>query len=523
MTPIPLISTPPAQRDTALSWKLVLLLIALLGFRLWYAGFRQLVPDEAFYWTWTRHLAGGYFDHPPMIAWLMWLSTRLLGDNEFGVRFFAVLMSFGALAIFLRITARLLADARATAFVAALLLTSPMFLLVATIFTPDSPAIFFSACALACAVDVGDERRNPRLDPARWLAFGAFCGLALLSKYTTILLPAAIFWALLTTPHGRAHLRRPWIYLAAALALAVFSPTIYWNYTHDFASFRWQLGHGLSSGDGAEASGKRGGLLQHVLNAGKFIAGQAGLWTPVLFVLGVAVLIHYWRRYRRIDLRLAMLLWTATLTIVFFGYAFAKSGRGEINWTDFAYWPLALLTAAYLTENWTGQRVRIAQIGCALALAITLTLHVPELLARFGVPKMDEPFGWRELGNQLSDLPAGVPIFTTRHQDAGEAAFYMRGHPDVWCTRLEGARPTSFDYYPNQPNIEALPEMLLMAYPPKVKLFCQRYGFVQSWQKTFTVNLFKHQRSRTVTMLVRENPPARPPSNGEDQAGMSHP
>src|SRR2546423_11145477 len=71
-----------------------LLVVAFLRF--WYASLVELAPDEALYWVWSHHLAAGYLDHPPMIAYLIALSTKILGSTELGVRFFAVTMSLSA-------------------------------------------------------------------------------------------------------------------------------------------------------------------------------------------------------------------------------------------------------------------------------------------------------------------------------------------------------------------------------------------------------------------------------------------
>jgi len=43
-------------------------LLLALGVRLIIAALVPLHPDEAYYWEWSRHLAAGYFDHPPAIA-----------------------------------------------------------------------------------------------------------------------------------------------------------------------------------------------------------------------------------------------------------------------------------------------------------------------------------------------------------------------------------------------------------------------------------------------------------------------
>src|SRR5206468_51215 len=115
------------------------------------------------------------------------------------------------------LTHKLVSNRRAVLWTALVLVLSPMLAVLGSVMAPDTAAIFFSVCALVCAVRLADD---PRMDGAvMWLLFGLFCGLALLTKYTAILLPASVVAALLTDRRGRAHFRRPWIYLAALEAL----------------------------------------------------------------------------------------------------------------------------------------------------------------------------------------------------------------------------------------------------------------------------------------------------------------
>jgi len=70
------------------------LLVALVGYafflRVLYCAQIELLPEEAYYWNYSRHLDIGYLDHPPMVAWLVRLGTLLFGDTEFGVLFGAL-------------------------------------------------------------------------------------------------------------------------------------------------------------------------------------------------------------------------------------------------------------------------------------------------------------------------------------------------------------------------------------------------------------------------------------------------
>ena len=70
-----------------------LVIAALIVLRAVMAGLLPLSADEAYYWLWSRHLAAGYYDHPPAIAFVIRFGTFLFGDNEFGVRFGGVMLS----------------------------------------------------------------------------------------------------------------------------------------------------------------------------------------------------------------------------------------------------------------------------------------------------------------------------------------------------------------------------------------------------------------------------------------------
>src|ERR1700693_5220494 len=70
------------------------LLVALVGYafflRVLYCAQIELIPEEAYYWNYSRHLDIGYLDHPPMVAWLVCLGTAVFGQSQFGVRVGAV-------------------------------------------------------------------------------------------------------------------------------------------------------------------------------------------------------------------------------------------------------------------------------------------------------------------------------------------------------------------------------------------------------------------------------------------------
>jgi len=67
--------------------KILLLILLSLLVRSTIAGFLEFGNDEVYYWTYAQHLAWNYFDHPPMVALLIRLTTiNLHFQYEFFVR-----------------------------------------------------------------------------------------------------------------------------------------------------------------------------------------------------------------------------------------------------------------------------------------------------------------------------------------------------------------------------------------------------------------------------------------------------
>jgi hypothetical protein len=343
-----------------------------------------------------------------------------------------------------------------------------------------------------------------------WLLFGLFTGLALLSKYTTVLVPGAVTFALLTSRKGRSHLARPWPYLSALVALAVFSPVIYWNATHQWASFLFQLRHGASGDIAEDAHGALQILLRRAGGLGEFVGGQAVVWTPLLFGLTLIVIVVNWGKYGRLRNADRTLLWCGTLPLIFFGWASTRS-HGEINWPAFAYFPLSLLVARYLGENWEGNRVHWARKGCEVAIFFTVGVHllgtpsIQQQLLRWHWPiphQVTDLSGWREYGRQLAQRAGGAPVVCNRHQDAGEAAFYMPGQPDVWCEGI-GFRPTAFDYFDRgRPDYANTPRVLFVGRHAEMFAEAFHYPFMQREADVVLPGLGKN-RGRTVTRVER--------------------
>jgi 4-amino-4-deoxy-L-arabinose transferase-like glycosyltransferase len=225
-----------ADYSKPLTLACMLLVAALTFLRGIFAAWLPLRVDEAYYWTWSRETVISYLDHPPMIAWCVHLGTLIFGDTNFGVRFSGLVAMLVMQILLADIAWRTTRDWRYVLLAVLLPEAAPDYGLLMTKVVPDTALIAF-ALAMVWALVRLTLSGNLRW----WLLAGVFGGFALLSKYVVILLlPAIVAYAVV--PNWRkAQLASPYPWLAALIAIVIFSPVLYWNAIHDWVSFRFQL------------------------------------------------------------------------------------------------------------------------------------------------------------------------------------------------------------------------------------------------------------------------------------------
>ena len=301
-----------------------LVVAAMTVMRMVYAAALDLRTDEAYYWTWSKESALSFLDHPPMIAWFIRFGTAIFGDTALGVRFAGIVAMLVTQLLLADIVRRVTHDFRAIVFTLLLPEAALYYGLLMAKVAPDTALIPFAIAMLWSLV-----RLNESGDGRWWLAAGLFAGLALLSKFTAImLLPAAVAFLLVPDWRGR-WLRSPYPWLAALIALVVFAPVLIWNYQHDWASFRFQFVRAVAVNP----------LSWRTL--GEFLGLQFGLVGFVLLpVVMSGVALTAWRGWRNRE-PVAVLLSTAV--IVPFGYFLWKSLTLRVGDT----WPMFLWPAGF--------------------------------------------------------------------------------------------------------------------------------------------------------------------------------
>jgi Dolichyl-phosphate-mannose-protein mannosyltransferase len=256
---------------------LIAVIVVTATIRLVLAGMLGLGIDESYMVAAGRQLQLSYFDHPPLAWWLAWAAAHLFhSESEIVVRLPFIAL-FAVTTLLMYRLGEALFSPRAGLWGAVTLNLSPVFgFTSASWVLPDGPL----DCALLgftlCLV-----KALPAKDWRWWIGAGLCAGLALLSKYTAVLVFAGI-GLYLTTHRGDRHwLRRPEPYVAGVIALALFSPVLIWNANHHWASFVFQ-------GSRAE------GFSLHPVAPFTALAGEAlfvlpWIWIPLMAALAKAL------------------------------------------------------------------------------------------------------------------------------------------------------------------------------------------------------------------------------------------
>ncbi|WP_407180368.1 glycosyltransferase family 39 protein [Bradyrhizobium sp. STM 3562] len=395
-------------------------ILALTALRLVAAAWTPITFDEAYYWLWSKHLAGGYYDHPPMVALVIRAGTMIAGDTEFGVRLVSVLLALPMSYAIYR-TASILFGGVRIAATAALLLNATLIVSVGTmIVTPDAPLLVASSFVLFFLAKLLESARG-----VWWLAVGAAVGAALLSKYTALFFgPAILIW-LLIIPKQRRWLLTPWPYLGGLVALLFFAPVILWNADHQWVSFIKQM-----TGR-ARIEDFRPGYIAEL------VPTQFAFATPLVFILGVMGLDALIRRRAGTSPARALvncMFWTITLYFVWH----SLHARVEANWFAPVYpaFVIAAAVAAHLV-SWEGWRRRLADVCLRWAAPVGITMFALLIVqANTGILSgyrrdatvRSVGVGWRDLAGEIEAVRARVGascILVPDYGTTGWLTFYL--------------------------------------------------------------------------------------------------
>ena len=445
--PTPMLRTLPHRPA------LVFLLVA--GATAWLCATLPVFSQEAYYWTYSRHPDLSYFDHPPMVAWLIWLGTAAFGDGAVGIRFGTWLCGLATTAIGVALLRAFGVDRVGQSAWIALSVLSPILAMTHVLANPDPMLTCGSTVVMLALWRARDGGIG------WWLVAGVAAGAALLSKYSAAFLGVSGALLLLTDPPLRRQLLRPGPWLAVAVATLVFAPVIAWNVANDFESFRFQTG---------ERYGKGSFGLRWF---GELALGQFGLLHPVIALALPAGAVWLLRRARR-DPRA---LWLLAFGLPLVGWMTASSFwiHVKLNWLAPAYVPLVLGLVVWWREQASAlavARPRLAKAAVATLLATLILLPLAPLVRLLPARSGTSWSGWDELAaraerweetlDEQDDVDSNVFFFAADYRDAAQLGLNLHllwqsnGHhaetPDdpgepTLAQNVLGLRALQFDHW----------------------------------------------------------------------------
>lgn len=499
-----------------LAWRRLFLILFFIiaTLRILFLIFNQfnLSPDEAYYWDWSRRLDWGYYSKPPAVAWIMWLSTSIFGDTEFGVRLPATLMSLGSLWLVYS-TASSMFNGRAAFIIALIMVAAPITAVSALIMTIDAPLLFFWSLSIYTLWNALTKEKDKKTkNKAWWIATGIATGLGMLSKQTM-----AGFWVgtiilLLLTPKGRSALSTKWPWLSFTISFLCLTPVIWWNYLNNWITFEHTAHHFQQT---------QTGLFDALGSFLEFAGSQAGLYSPLLFFMilfsGFAAGKTIFKRIKPANDELcknswhekdyrcrktsrplpgairgsfikaylpprlqrewtAILLLFCTGTLLFIPVIFLSfKQKINANWPAPFYLSMLLLSGGWSAGSFAcfkeleppSKKFLKNSIICGVTLTILLyTVSIAIPLSPISGSAID-PFirisGWKRLGlkveNIMNNLPANETapsfIIAKKRQTASILAFYMPSQPFVYrWNGFDGKVTTQYEIWGSPQNVK---------------------------------------------------------------------
>lgn len=413
--------------------KMILVLFGLiLLLRLSFILIMGPMPQDAYYFFYSQHLALSYFDHPPMVAYMLRLFTSLLGNNIIAIKIADTTVTFLTILAFYHL-AKCFLSGKQVRNAIVLFVSTFMVAILSLVSTPDVPLMLFWAISLNFLYQALFNKR-----PLYWLLAGIAMGLAFDSKYTAVFIPAGLILFLLLSKAQHHHFRSRWFWLAVLAFLITITPVVIWNAGNNFASFRFQSTGRMQATTGPVLQLKSFfGLLGH----------QLLVLTPIVF--GALVYLMF-RLFRRLGRKTAALpaeqvfLLCFFLPLVFCFTVISFFSWVKLNWMMPAYISGIIWASLYIPQKWIGRQVVFSFLLHMLIAVEIIFYPVP-------IQSDDTWFGWNELGTKVEQLKKDYPdafVFSADgYKTSAELNLAVPGF--TYSQNVIGENALQFDYVNN--------------------------------------------------------------------------
>ncbi len=407
-----------------------LIILAVTALRWFFASRVGLSDSEAYYYGWSENLSLSYYEHPPLIAYLIHLGVRLWGEDAFAIRNISILLFDGAIFLVYLIGSRILNSPAAGFWGALLFVISPLSFVYGFLAVPAVLLITFWLATLYFLFVAINDRSSLAL-----IVSTAFCGLAILSDYSALLLIPLMFIVLVLSHDGRKLIWSKKILISVGLLIAALLPMIIWNFGNSWASFSYLAERHAAAGFASE------NLLEF---AGYQLLYLASFVFPLLLIAAAWLMLSFVRGKLG---RVSIVFWFV-IPVMFATYTLAAWSKAlETHWALLYCLPL-FPVAGYLFTRWRNNRA--VYWGMLVAVALTLLIDVgllvhstTDLLSSvipedsLAVDRSGQFRGWSETGDKVKALSQSHALsgFVASDQVAycAQLAYQLKGRLPVNC------------------------------------------------------------------------------------------
>ncbi|MDX1959818.1 MAG: glycosyltransferase family 39 protein [Leptospiraceae bacterium] len=416
--------------------KLVLIILGLNSIKLIYALNLGLVPDEVYYWEWSRNIDFSFYDQGPGVALYIRLFTSILGNNLFSLKLAAIVASF-LCSILLLLSGRLLSFSETQLnWIAIFTQFIPGFWGGSVLIMHDSPLILFWSLGVFSVLKFLKDRNSV------WI-YVLFISIALgaLSKHSMVFFALSLVIWLVTSKDEWSLLKNIHFYLGLVLAFIIISPVLYWNLKHD-----WENIDAILNLRSSGSVNSKGG------STGKLFIGQLLSISPIWFLSFFAYAIYTAKRIYKKEISIAMISSNSmnwflvinflTLPIFFLFMSIRKDTQA--NWVFPAYISgiLIFTRAIGSTTNFHVQYYKYLRYGLPLALLFILYSMFSINIDKLTGQRLEPYFvlGYRSVGfdsvtekvlELQKEIDKSATIITNKYQDAAILSWYIPEQPRI--------------------------------------------------------------------------------------------
>lgn len=391
--------------------------------------FFGLMPQDAYYHFYGKHLSLSYFDHPGMIGYILRLFTSIFGKHVWVIKFADFVITSCTLIAFYYLATLFLPKKKA---LNALVLISSTILIsiLSLVSTPDVPLLLFWTLSIIFLYKSIFENKI-----RYWILAGIAIGLALNSKYTALFLFIGLVGFLLFSNKYRKLWASPGVWICLLISLLVFSPVLWWNAQNDFVSLAFQYSHRTKQISEFNISFKNlAGVILH----------QAFLLLPILFFSIAIVTFKYLKKIiYKLKLPSQKTLFLLSFFVpIFLGFFLISPFYWvKLNWMMPAY-----ITGIILVTIFVSPKMRNYQIGFSIFFHLLLLVQV--LFYAVPIKSNDTWFGWDELASEVQIMQKKYPntfIFSfDGYKTSAVLDFYL--DENVYAQNIVGLPALHFDY-----------------------------------------------------------------------------